>query len=93
MYYEMVEEVGENGRIIRSAEQENYFSVYGEPEDERQEIIGMIERDGLWHYEGQVRCKCCGQWTTVDSIGMVIGDLADSGYREDLIDAIKEHTE
>ena len=103
MYREIVEELHDGkARICRAPEQENYFDVFGEPEgytnadgaevsseDEREEIYSLIDRDGLWVYFAQVKCPCCDQWKTVDSIGMVIGDLAPTGYREEFIDVIK----
>ena len=101
MYQETVEELYDGrARICVAPEEESYFSVYGEPEgytdadgnevtseQEHDSIVELIDRDGLWYYFAQVKCKCCGQWETVESIGMVIGSL-DSGYREDLISAI-----
>lgn len=104
MHYEVTEEIDDNTRIIAIPETENYFDVYGEPEgyetgtdevvtaeQERNDIVDMINRDGLWQYASQCRCPACGQWETVDSIGMVIGSLDDSGYREDLIASARRH--
>lgn len=107
MYQETVEELYDGrARICVEPEEENYFDVYGEPEgytdadgnevtpeQEREDIIDLIERDGLWYYFAQVRCPQCGNWETVDSIGMVIGSLDGSGYREDFIEAINKALE
>ena len=104
MYYEVMEELHDGrARICRAPEEESYFAVYGDPEgytnadgievcadQEREEIIDLIDRDGLWYYFAQVRCACCGQWETVDSIGMVIGSLDETGYRDDFLTAINE---
>lgn len=97
MYSEVVEQINDNARIIVEPEQESYFDVFGEPEgyengddewvppeQEREEIYELIERDGLWWFAAQRKCPCCGAWETVGSIGMVIGDL-DPMYREELV--------
>lgn len=105
MHQETVEELF-NGRaqICREPEIESYFDIYGEPEgyenakgervtpeQEREDIIDLIDRDGLWIYFAQVECKCCGQWKTVDSLGGIIGSLDDSGYHDDFLRAIEEN--
>ena len=104
MYQETIEELYDGrARICIAPEQESYFDVFGElegytndegefvtPEQEREDIINLIHRDGLWCYFAQVKCECCGQWETVESIGMVIGEL-DNGYREDLIAEIERN--
>lgn len=91
-----------NARLCRDIEYDDYFDVFGEPEgyenrdgewvspqEERAEIEDLIEREGLYYYYVERRCKCCGQWETTDSIGMVIGDI-DSDYRADLMASAKE---
>ena len=55
-------------------EQENYFSVYGEPDtvEEKNAIIHEIDTYGLWYIVSEVRCKCCSKWDVADSVGMCI---------------------
>lgn len=88
-------------RIIAEPAQENYFDVYGEPEgytniygrrvtaeQERQEIVDSIERNGLW-------TVCCemwdgDDWEVVDSVGMNCGyndptDPVENCYVPDLM--------
>jgi len=90
-------------RICIAPEQGNYSDVFGEPEgytnsegefvtpeQEREEIVDLINRDGLWCYFAQVKCECCGQWKTIESIGMVIGEL-DNAYREDFVAEIERN--
>lgn len=103
MDYEVIETSdNDKVRLCVAPEWENYFSVYGEPdgytdadgnkvspEDEHKNIADMIDRDGLWYYFSQVKCATCGQWSTVDGIGMVIGSIDDSGYKEDLLAAAR----
>lgn len=66
-------------RLYYDYEQENYFDVYGKPDDpeEMQDIIDLIEREGLYYVAAQVACPMCGQWETIDSIGMIIGNPTD----------------
>ena len=84
-------------RLRVEPEQENYFDVYGEPEgytdldgtehspeDERNEIIAMIERDGLWWVTSEYWNINTRKWEHADSIGMIIGNIEDSGYGGDL---------
>lgn len=100
--FEVTEQITDNIRICREWETEDYFWVYGDPdgyengkgewitpENERKELYDLIGREGLYIYFCQVKCPCCGQWETVDSVGMVIGDL-DAGCKEDFIAAAKE---
>lgn len=92
------DEAEENGlvRIVVEPEEDNYFDVYGEPDtsEERNDIIEQIDRDGLNHFASQYRKRRIDEWETADSIGMVIGDLASSGYEDDLkraaLDALKK---
>lgn len=70
-------------RLVAEAEEENYFNVYGEPEgylnaqgnwvtpeQERENIAEIIERDGCWivlsEYWGD------GKWVYADSVGMCV---------------------
>ena len=82
-------------RIVVEDEQENYFDVYEKPESEAEydEIVEIINRDGLNHFASQYRKRASDPWETADSIGMVIGDLASSGYEDSLkqaaLDALK----
>jgi hypothetical protein len=72
-------------RLIQRDEQESYFDVYGEPdgyeglngkrvsaEDERKEIIRLIELNGCVYVAGQFWTGT--HWETADSIGMCIYD-------------------
>jgi hypothetical protein len=59
-------------RIIAEPEQENYFDVYGEPDDPqaRDEIEANLEDWGCWvvhteYFDGQA-------WQWADSIGMCV---------------------
>jgi hypothetical protein len=83
---EIYEQLNENARIIVEPEQESYFDVYGEPDtpEDRADICDLIDRDGLWWYAAQRKCPHCGAWETVDSIGMIIGDIKPTGHLEDL---------
>lgn len=76
-------------RLRAEDEEENYFSVYGEPEgyvdghgrrvsakQEREEIIASIERDGLWICISEYFDG--DEWQMADSIGM------NCGYRNPL---------
>ena len=75
-------------RLLVEPEHESYFDVYGEPdgyvdqygrrhsaEDERREIIELIESEGCWYVASEVLCPCCHQWTIVEGVGMIIADL------------------
>ena len=99
------EDINKNARIIIEPEYESYFDIYGEPEgyenkegytvsaeEERAEIIDIINRSGIFRYIAQARCTCCNAWKNMDSIGMIIGDLKESGYYEDLRNSTKEVT-
>ena len=55
-------------------------------------IERMIEEQGLWTYDVQRRCPCCAEWTTVDSVGDVIGELDASGYHIDLMRTVLDAT-
>lgn len=99
--FKRLEDTG-RARIIAEPEVNNYFDVYGEPDDpeEKQDIIDLIEREGIYYVLVQVCCKCCGQWKTVDSIGMIIGNPTDpvnNPYYADLaraaIDAIEKEVQ
>lgn len=76
-------------RLRAQAEEESYFSVYGEPEgytnaqgkrvsaeQERKEIIDTIESDGLWIVIAEYFDG--RQWQIADSVGM------NAGYRNPL---------
>jgi hypothetical protein len=75
-------------RIIAREEQESYFDVYGEPEgytdingrqvsahEEREEMIRILERDGLWCVASQLNRGTEEEpdWETVDSVGVCMG--------------------
>lgn len=59
-------------RLRAEPEQENYFDVYGESDDERerQAIIDAIDRDGCWYVVAEYLED--GEWQHADSIGMCI---------------------
>lgn len=59
-------------RLRSEPERENYFDVYGEPDDERERasIVAEIERNGCWwvvseYWDGE-------DWQLADSIGMCV---------------------
>ena len=73
-------------RIMADDEQENYFDVYGEPEgyvnlfvrnvtadQERDELVEQIERNGCYCVYSQARDPQSGKWRVVDSVGMCVG--------------------
>lgn len=73
-------------RLRAEPEYENYFDVYGEPEgytdihgryhspeQERQEIVDQIERDGCWCIFADYRASEDDEWEWADSIGMNVG--------------------
>lgn len=88
--------IGNVIRVNANEEFENYFDVYGEPdtEEERQEIINLIDRCGLWTVYSEYKCPCCGQYVIADSIGMCIyddpTDPKENEYVNDLIDSAIE---
>jgi hypothetical protein len=62
-------------KMVLGYEQEDYFSVYGEPdtEAERKAIVDVIERLGLYYIAVEVWNPSAGVgWDQVDSIGMCI---------------------
>ena len=73
-------------RIRSEYEQEDYFSVYGEPdtEKEKQSIIDAIDRMGCVGVIAEVWRGCAecgrGEWEWVDSVGMCIYDNPLSPY-------------
>lgn len=87
----------ENVRIRAEAEQENYFDVYGEPDsaEERADIIHQLDTYGLWYVVGERKCPACGQWETVDGVGMCMGyndptNPHENVYAYDIMDATLE---
>lgn len=73
-------------RLRAEPEEENYFSVYGEPdgylglngrrvsaEQEKKELIESFERDGVWYVVSEWRSSEEDVWEFVDSIGMCAG--------------------
>jgi hypothetical protein len=88
-------------RLRAEPEQESYFDVYGEPEgftalngrrvtaeQEREEIAGMIDRDGCWWIVAEWQ-DSDGFWHAADSVGMCIYrsplDPGDNWYIPDLM--------
>lgn len=74
-------------RIIAEPEFESYFDVYGEPEgytdihgrhhsaeQEREEIIKSIERNGCYCIVAKYWSEESESWETADSVGMCIYD-------------------
>lgn len=63
-------------RLRDDPEQENYFDVYGEPDDpqERAELEEAIERHGVWYIYSQYLSQDTGSWETADGIGMIFGN-------------------
>jgi len=62
-------------RLVLHDEEENYFDVYGEPDDQKikSEIIHQIETYGLFFITSETRESDSGQesdWYVQDSIGM-----------------------
>ena len=107
-------ERAEDAELVRlSAEPEyiNYFDVYGEPEgyqdrdgrhhsadDERAEIVAMIEDGGCWTVYTETLCPYCHEWRVVDSVGMCLGyhnvlDPAENWYVEDLMSTALDELE
>lgn len=62
-------------QIVAEEEEEFYFDVYGEPDDERERerICDIIERSGCWCVVGQYRTSERQEWQRADSIGMCVG--------------------
>lgn len=91
-------EMGDNFGMVRlgvEPDQDNYFDIYGEPEgytnadgaevtaeQERQDIIDLIDRDGIWWVFAEYRISPRHPWEIGDSIGMIIG--ANNPYEDDL---------
>lgn len=68
-------------RLRFEPEHENYFDVYGEPEDaeERVELCRVIDTFGLWWCVAEFLSQDDGVWQSAGSIGMLFGnDLDDS---------------
>ncbi len=65
-------------KLDADAEQENYFDVYGEPDDpeERDELIRQIDRQGVWHVASYYLDQETGDWVQADGVGMIFGDDA-----------------
>jgi hypothetical protein len=74
-------------------EEESYFSIYGEPETEREReaIIEAIERNGCYYVRsvGVNICECCGkeERESIDGVGMCIySDPCDPFVNDYVID-------
>ena len=61
-------------RLRAEPEEENYFDVYGEPENEKDKkaIIHSIETYGCYWIVSERACSKCGTFEHKDSIGMCI---------------------
>ena len=62
-------------RLRMEPEEENYFSVYGEPDtvEQRKEQEDILDRLGCWWVTSESSCPSCGSWEHTDSIGMCAG--------------------
>ncbi len=73
-------------RVRYEEEQEDYFSVFGEPEgytdlngkrvsakQEREEMCRTLERDGCWIVFTEYRASESDAWAIADSVGMCSG--------------------
>jgi len=98
-------------RLQADYEEECYFDVFGEPEgyidengqtitpeQEKANIIDMIERLGNYYIYSQARCSECGQWQTLDSVGHCVGyeyplSPYDNCYVVDLCQAAIDHVQ
>jgi hypothetical protein len=83
-------------RLRAVAEEENYFDVYGKPDDEREykAICEQLERDGVWQCRSQYWDG--SKWVTADSIGMCAGyndplSPFENSYIPDLMSAALEN--
>jgi hypothetical protein len=53
----------------------------------KEDIARLIERDGCWCYVSFFRPDDESEWVRLDSIGMIEGDIRDTGYDVDLMEA------
>lgn len=74
-------------RLDKTHEEENYFDVYGEEENEsfKKAIINSIERFGCFRVYSEVKCKACESWELVDSIGMCIYESPLNPFENDYV--------
>ena len=76
---------------------DTYIDTWGlSPEKVKQEkkkLWALIEREGCWIYTSYFRRDDKSEWIAVDSVGMCIGHLKDSGYDVDLMAAAIEALE
>ena len=80
MTWEQAEEAG-LVRLRCEPEEEDYFGVYGEPDDpeEKAELVRLLEVHGVWWCCAEYLSQDDGSWQRADSIGMLFGnDLDDS---------------
>lgn len=49
-----------------------------ELETERRRLYDLIDREGVWVRVAEVQCPCCGVWSTMSSIGGLVGRFDDS---------------
>lgn len=75
MNWEQAEDAG-LVRLRFEPEEENYFDVYGEPDDpeERAETVRLIETHGVWWVVAEYLSQDDGSWRQADSIGMLFGN-------------------
>jgi hypothetical protein len=81
-------------RLIAEDEQESYFDVYGEPDDEkeREQIARAIETYGNYCIHSEYRQHESAEWEWCDSVGMCAGyknvlDPCENWYVIDLMSA------
>lgn len=81
-------------RLVAQPEYEAHDDSYietwgmgkGHEKAAKKRVHDLIDRKGLWMYTSQVKNRK-GEWESVDSIGDVIGDIKDTGYDIDLMNA------
>lgn len=93
---------GDNWRVSIKEDDDmyddSYIDTWGESEEEvirlKKELWDRIENEGVWGLVGEVKCKCCGSWTTTDSVwGFVGDDWKNSGYDDYIIKTTKKQAE
>lgn len=90
-------------RIKAQEEEENYFDVYGEPDDERERerMVKILDRDGCWYVYSEYFSPETETWKHADGVGMCTGysDPTDPfencyviGMMQEAIDLLKAET-
>jgi len=96
---EIVQE-GDGWRLVVVADEcmydDSYIDTWSDLSEEqrnnvRKEIWELIDQDGVWLLDGQVKCIACGNWESIDSCGGFIGtEWKYSGYHECILKTIQE---